>query len=83
MAYRVLRLIEYTYPSVEEAEKDMLRWEIPANGGMGFSGGKIVRSSIIQHTIPNEDKEEMKGHKHSASCDGVIGELLCGKEEGS
>ena len=55
MAYRVLRLIEYTYESVEQAEEDMLRWSIPANGGMGF-GEKAIRSSIIQHTVPNEEE---------------------------
>jgi hypothetical protein len=80
MGYRILRLMEYTYPSVEEAEQDMRRWHLPACGVFEPRVGYTIHSTIIQHAIPDEEKE---GHKHRASCHGAIGELLCGKEEGS
>lgn len=46
MAYKVLRLMEYTYPDVETAEEDMRHWTV---SGAAQFGDKIIRSSIIQY----------------------------------
>lgn len=44
---RVLRLIEYYYPSQEEADLDMSRWNAPAIGARSIAFG-VLRSTIIQ-----------------------------------
>ena len=43
---RILRLMEYVYETNDRAQKDMERWEIPANGAKNF-GGMVIKSSII------------------------------------
>ncbi len=43
---RVLRLIEYTYPTQEDADLDMSCWAIPASGSRRVNG-KVIRSAII------------------------------------
>jgi hypothetical protein len=57
MAYKVLRLLEYTYVDVEQADTDMGHWMVPANGivSQGFKKGQVVRSTIIQY--PEADDE--------------------------
>jgi hypothetical protein len=43
---RVLRLLEYTYTSVERMEQDMSHWQIPTNGTWD-AHGIVIRSAII------------------------------------
>lgn len=55
MSYKVLRLLEYTYPDAEAADGDMKHWEIPPIGTAG-KGTTTIRSTIMQ--MPgDEDKE--------------------------
>jgi hypothetical protein len=55
MSYKVLRLIEYTYPNVEAADADMKRWGVPPVGAKAVvRGTTTIRSTIIQH--PSEDE---------------------------
>jgi hypothetical protein len=54
MSYRVLRLLEYTYPSAEAADHDMKHWEVPPIGAVG-KGMTTIRSTIMQ--MPGEDEE--------------------------
>jgi hypothetical protein len=54
MTYKVLRLLEYTYPTAEAAEKDMARWGIGAIS-VAARGQAFIRSTIIQH--PEADDE--------------------------
>jgi hypothetical protein len=39
MTVRVIRILEYVYPDHEAAERDMSRWNFPANGTKAF--GKV------------------------------------------
>jgi hypothetical protein len=55
MSYKVLRLLEYTYPSVEIADADMKRWEIPPIGAANKATATI-RSTVMQ--MPGEDEDE-------------------------
>jgi hypothetical protein len=56
MSYKVLRLLEYTYNDVEEADEDMKRWSVPPNGPLPFMnrGKRGIRSTIIQY--PEKDE---------------------------
>lgn len=41
MPVRVIRVLEYEYPSYEAAEKDMTNWGVPANGvRRGYASGR-------------------------------------------
>lgn len=52
---RVLRLLEYTYDSVETMEADMAHWTIPANGARNpGSTAKPARLIICSATLPLE-----------------------------
>jgi hypothetical protein len=53
VSYRVLRLLEYTFPDAECADRNMQNWAIPANGVTAY-GDNIIRSSIIQY--PEKDE---------------------------
>jgi hypothetical protein len=54
MSYKVLRLLEYTYPNAEVADVDMKRWSIPPIGAAG-KGTTVIRSTIMQ--MPGGDEE--------------------------
>jgi hypothetical protein len=56
MTYKVIRVIEYTYPSVEEANKDMLVWGLGPGDSKEFRKGNIIRSAIIQY--PESDESD-------------------------
>lgn len=53
---RVLRLIEYTYPDAETAERDMSHWLSPAIGVRTYRKGTTFRSTIL--TDLNYEGEE-------------------------
>jgi hypothetical protein len=55
MSYRVLRLLEYTYPDAKAADNDMRHWGIPPIGAAG-KGTTVIRSTIMQ--MPGEDDDE-------------------------
>jgi hypothetical protein len=56
MPYRVLRILEYTYDSVETADRDMMHWQIPAEGrAPGFKDKVTIRSTVIQYPTKEED----------------------------
>lgn len=43
---RVIRVLEYEYPTHEAAEQDMVKWGVPANGvRSGFAGGRSAQFS--------------------------------------
>jgi hypothetical protein len=47
---RVIRILEYVYESHEDAEVDMRRWNVTANGSMRLGGGTI-------HELSREPKK--------------------------
>lgn len=47
MTVRVIRTMEYTYPSLEKAEQDMARWMVPATGVKAFGPGQLIRSTYL------------------------------------
>lgn len=49
---RVLRLLEYTYDSVEQMDKDMALWQVPANGQ--HLHGRL-KSATLPLTILKDD----------------------------
>ena len=55
MAYKILRLIEYTYPDEFTADQDMMKWQVAAIGSEEFKKGNIIRSTIIQYPERNDD----------------------------
>lgn len=45
---RVIRVLEYEYPSHEAAENDMANWGVPPNGvrrGWPIGDGRVIRSA--------------------------------------
>jgi len=44
---KVLRLLEYTYPSVEAMEKDMQLWFVGANCARQVSANKVIKSATL------------------------------------
>jgi hypothetical protein len=56
MTVRVVRLMEYTYPDIEAADRDMRHWQIPANGARD-QGNLTIRSSIILDAFPDKTEE--------------------------
>ena len=60
---RVLRLLEYTFDTPEDAEKHMSNFGVPANGISNRGIGMVIRSSIIidlnniQSTLTPTDTE--------------------------
>jgi hypothetical protein len=59
MTVRILRLMEYTYPDNERAERDMMRWAIPPIGGR-LHGDMTIRSTILTNLNFGEDETEAK-----------------------
>ena len=53
MVYKVLRLLEYTYATVEDADGDMRHWQLPQTGIESIGTKLTIRSAIIQY--PKED----------------------------
>jgi hypothetical protein len=54
---RVLRIMEYTYDSPEDAEEDMGNWYIPANGTKsGLRKGLHIKSAVILNLNFEEEK---------------------------
>lgn len=56
MSVRVIRLMEYTYASGEDAIADMERWEVPANGTRGY-GAQTIRSAVIPTYLLDDESE--------------------------
>lgn len=55
-AVRILRLLEYTYPDQETADKDMGHWTVPANGHHGsWPHVTTIRSAIISQPWPDPE----------------------------
>lgn len=44
---RVLRVLEYTYDTVESMEHDMERWQIPANGSKTPGSRQVIKSATF------------------------------------
>lgn len=56
MKIRVLRLLEYTYDSVEVMERDMKRWNIPQTGTYVIpSAGIEIASSVLPLNILEDE----------------------------
>jgi len=53
MPYEVIRLMVYTYDSVEDADQDMKHWSVPASGSAAFKKDQTIRSTIIQRPTEN------------------------------
>lgn len=60
MAYRVLRLMEYVFDDVEQADENMKHWAVPANGAKEFRTGNPVRSMIIQYPFKSWDDTKVQ-----------------------
>lgn len=60
MTVRVIRLIEYVYPNHEEAEKDMGRWQLPANGRktLGPHNHTITSTTMLPRTVGADESVE-------------------------
>lgn len=54
---RVLRLMEYTYDTPEEAQRDMDRWMVPANGSKVVATRGTIRSTIITNLDHTPEEE--------------------------
>lgn len=63
---RILRLIEYTYPDNQMAERDMGNWNFPGFGTKNFGLGTVLRSTIITdlNYEPEVIDESNDGHDH-------------------
>lgn len=46
---RIVRVLEYTYTDYQQAEIDMMRWNIPPTGAKNF-GNKTISSAILTPT---------------------------------
>ena len=44
---RVLRLMEYTYSSVETMEQDMAHWAVPAFGEKRWNENETIKSATM------------------------------------
>jgi hypothetical protein len=60
MVYKVLRLMEYTYPDEFAFQQDWVNWQVPATGAKKWNNNTI-RSSIIQYP----EREEASGSEHA------------------
>lgn len=47
MVVRVTRMLEYEYPTAEDALADMERWHVPPSGTVRFGPNKVVRSAVV------------------------------------
>jgi len=54
VSYKVLRVLEYTYPDAVLADVDMKQWEIPPIGA-ATKGRTVIRSTIMQFPEENDD----------------------------
>lgn len=54
MKIRVLRLLEYTYDTLEEMENDMGRWGVAANGSHRIGKNSTIRSAILPSSIMDD-----------------------------
>lgn len=54
---RVLRLLEYTYPSVERMEQDMGNWTIPANGTYRTGSTNKIKSATLPLEVLEAEDE--------------------------
>ncbi len=54
MTVRVLRLMEYTYDSLEQAETDMSHWYVQRFRKMGVNG-PFVRSAVLVNPFAFEE----------------------------
>lgn len=62
MTYKVIRFMEYTYGSVEQADADMAHWHAPANGSISHGpGGVHIRSAMIQYPVADESGDKASG----------------------
>ncbi len=88
MPIRVLRLIEYVYDTPDEAQKDMERWGVPANGSYSPNPSKSIRSAIISdlnwhpsprmYTVFVTKEEEDDDHtEHTVDCELGLGQDYC------
>jgi hypothetical protein len=59
MTVRVIRILEYSYPTHAECEADMARWFVPPSGikrGIGLKGQTVIRSAVtLTELLPEED----------------------------
>jgi hypothetical protein len=56
MSIRVLRLMEYVYPDLEAAHRDMERWYVQGTTNPAFvSKGHSIRSTVILNPTPFEE----------------------------
>jgi len=69
MAYKVLRLLEYTYDTVEDADEDMQRWYVPPVGAKKFNpNNRGIRSTVIQYPFKEETDGEQDASNEATSC---------------
>ena len=48
MTVRVVRIMEYHYETLDQANKDMANWQVPAVGDKKFSTkGPLVKSTVL------------------------------------
>lgn len=56
MTVRVVRVMEYHYDTLEKANEDMARWQVPAVGDKKFGTlGPLVKSTVL---LPHYMKEK-------------------------
>lgn len=73
---RVLRLLEYTYETVEEMETDLGRWQVPANGSRWWNPRKPgigIKSAVLPGTtlldVPEPTTESGRNPMIPGYCD--------------
>lgn len=68
MPVRVVRIMEYSYQTQEDADADMSRWNAPANGIRSFDGRTLIRCAtlhpetifpIISDRVGDEDGDKV------------------------
>lgn len=72
---RVLRVMEYEYDTLEQANADMARWQVPAVGSKKFG----PKAALIKSTVLLPHYEMAKQHVDVALVEAVQPEDFIGK----
>lgn len=60
MSVELIRILQYTYPDLETADKDLAQWQVPAMGTCRL-GLVTIRSAITPNFIADEDNANRPG----------------------
>jgi len=56
MTVRVIRILEYTYPSHERCEQDMQRWKVGANSVQRHGDMTISSATMMPRTVAEDER---------------------------